>query len=52
MTCLLNLLSIFFVLHNHLLVDGIQHIVRDVQLKKLSIVRLIGRIDAVFLFVF
>lgn len=29
MTCLLNLLPIFFVLHNHLLVDGIQRFVRD-----------------------
>ena len=51
MTCLLNLLPILFVLHNHLLVDGIQRFVRDEQLKKLSFVRLIGRHDAVFLFV-
>ena len=51
MTCLLNLLPIFFVLHNHLLVDGIQRFVKDEQHKKLTFVRLIGRHDAVFLFV-
>lgn len=51
MTCLLNLLPIFFVLHNHLLVNGIQRFVKDEQLKKLTFVRLIGRHDAVFLFV-
>jgi hypothetical protein len=51
MTCLLNLLPIYFVLHNHLLVDGIQRVVKDEQKQKLTFVRLIGRHDAVFLFV-
>ena len=51
MTCLLNLLPMFFVLHNHLLVDGIQQFSRDEQKKRLSFVRLIGRHDSVFLFV-
>ena len=51
MTCLLNLLPIFFVLHNHLLVVGIQGFTRDEQAQRLSFVRLIGRHDAVFLFV-
>jgi len=51
MTCLLNLLPPLFVLHNHLLLAGIQQHTRDEQLQRLSFVRLIGRHDAVFLFV-
>lgn len=51
MSALLTCLPVLFVLHNHLLVKGIRNFVRDEQAGKMSFVRLIGRHDAVFLFV-
>lgn len=51
MSALLSILPVMFVIHNHLLVKGIQSFVKHEQAGKMSFVRLIGRHDAVFLFV-
>jgi len=51
MSCLLVVLPFLFVVHNHFLVRGIKNYSRDMEAKKLSFVRLIGRHDATFLFV-
>lgn len=51
MSVLLTLLPVLFVIHNHLLVRGIQTFTRDEAAGKMSFVRLIGRHDAVFMFV-
>ena len=51
MSALLTILPVLFVLHNHLLVKGIQNFVKDEHKNKMTFVRLIGRHDAVFLFV-
>lgn len=51
MSALLTILPVLFVVHNHLLVAGIQKFVRDEIQQKLTFIRLIGRHDAVFLFV-
>ena len=51
MSALLTALPVLFVLHNHLLVRGIQSFVNDDAKGKMTFVRLIGRHDAVFLFV-
>mmetsp|Transcript_45852 Transcript_45852/g.33599 ORF Transcript_45852/g.33599 Transcript_45852/m.33599 type:complete len:150 (+) Transcript_45852:795-1244(+) len=51
MSALLVCLPFLFVMHNHFLVRGIRNYARDMEAKKLSFVRLIGRHDATFLFV-
>jgi len=47
----LTLLPPLFVLHNHLLLRGVQRFTKDEAANKMSFVRLIGRHDSVFLFV-
>lgn len=51
MSALLTVLPFLFVLQNHGLIRGIKNFARDEKNQKLSFVRLIGRHDAVFLFV-
>ena len=51
MSALLTCLPVLFVLHNHLLVKGLSRFVKDETSGKLTFLRLIGRHDAVFLFV-
>lgn len=51
MSAMLTTLPVLFVLQNHMLVKGIQNYMKDEQRGKMSFVRLIGRHDAVFLFV-
>ena len=51
MSALLTILPFLFVLQNHGLIKGIKNFSRDENNHKLSFVRLIGRHDAVFLFV-
>ena len=51
MSALLTILPCLFVLQNHGLIKGIKNFTRDEQNSKLSFVRLIGRHDAVFLYV-
>jgi 1,4-dihydroxy-2-naphthoate octaprenyltransferase len=51
MTALLTIMPVLFVLQNHMLVHGIFSFVSDEHEQKLTFVRLIGRHDAVFLFV-
>ena len=51
MSAMLTALPVLFVLHNHLLVRGIQKFVKNEQEGKMTFVRLIGRHDSVFLFV-
>lgn len=51
MSAILTILPVLFVIHNHLLVEGIQKFVKHEKAGKMSFVRLIGRHDAVFLFV-
>lgn len=51
MSALLTILPVLFVLQNHGLIKGIKNFLRDETDSKLSFVRLIGRHDAVFLFV-
>lgn len=51
MTCLLSILPVLFVLQNHGIIKGIKNFTKDETNGKLSFTRLIGRHDAVFLFV-
>lgn len=51
MSAMLTALPVLFVLQNHGLIKGIKNFARDEQNQKLSFTRLIGRHDAVFLFV-
>jgi hypothetical protein len=51
MSALLTVLPFLFVLQNHGLIKGIKNFPKDETNSKLSFVRLIGRHDAVFLFV-
>ena len=51
MSALLTCLPVLFVLQNHLLVKGIGNFVKNEQAGKMTFVRLVGRHDAVFLFV-
>lgn len=51
MSALLTILPFLFVVQNHGLIKGIKNFSRDETNAKLSFVRLIGRHDAVFLFV-
>ena len=51
MSALLTIMPVLFVLQNHMLVDGISTYVKDEHEQKLTFVRLIGRHDAVFLYV-
>lgn len=51
MTCFLNLAPILFICQNHFLIRGIFNFDKDEQKQKLSFVRLVGKHDAVFLFV-
>jgi hypothetical protein len=51
MSALLTILPLHFVLHNHLLLRGIQSFTKDEARGKLSFARLIGRHDSVFMFV-
>jgi 1,4-dihydroxy-2-naphthoate octaprenyltransferase len=51
MTCFLNVVPVLFVIQNHLLIKGIENFARDETKEKLSFVRLVGKHDAVFLFV-
>jgi hypothetical protein len=51
MSALLTILPVLFVIHNHGLIKGIKNFQRDEENSKLSFTRLIGRHDAVFLFV-
>jgi 1,4-dihydroxy-2-naphthoate octaprenyltransferase len=51
MNALLTIMPVLFVLQNHMLVHGIYSFVQDEHEQKLTFVRLIGRHDAVFLFV-
>eukprot|EP00347_Sterkiella_histriomuscorum_P017077 403350756 len=51
MSALLTALPILFVVQNHWLIRGIDNFQRDEDKSKLSFVRLVGRHDAVFLFV-
>ncbi|CDW74674.1 UNKNOWN [Stylonychia lemnae] len=51
MSALLTSMPVLFVIQNHGLIKGIKNFTRDETNSKLSFVRLIGRHDAVFLFV-
>lgn len=51
MSALLTIMPILFVIQNHGLIKGIKNFARDETNQKLSFVRLIGRHDAVYLFV-
>lgn len=51
MTCFLNIVPVLFVIQNHMLIKGIMNFQKDEQKQKLSFVRLVGKHDAVFLFV-
>ena len=51
MNALLTIMPVLFVLQNHMLVDGIFSFVQDEHEQRLTFVRLIGRHDAVFLYV-
>lgn len=51
MSAMLTCLPVLFVIQNHGLIRGINNFLRDEDKTKLSFVRLIGRHDAIFLFV-